>query len=328
MTAVEQMTERDGWLEWRRGGVGASEVAALVNASPWSTPYQVWLSKVEGVDVDESEPMLWGTLLEPVIIGEYERRTGRRVIHRQLQVVHSDHSHHRCTLDGASVAADGLGEFEGLEVKNVSDRRWHEVPLYYWTQAQWQMWCTGFRSVTFAVLHAGTSLELYEVDRDDEDIYMLVAAVDRFWRDHVETKQPPVIVGRDLDVVRERHVGSGDVVADDVVLTIIEAHRAAKDTAKDAEDYAAELAAKLIARLTDAGADVFVDAAGVPVWSYKATREFDVSTAARDHPDIAALVTAPAVDVAAFKKALGKKGVETYMRPSGSRRIDTHTRRK
>ena len=47
--------ERNAWLDWRRGGIGASDIGAVVEADgAFGTPYSVWLSKVHGVDGDES----------------------------------------------------------------------------------------------------------------------------------------------------------------------------------------------------------------------------------------------------------------------------------
>ena len=40
------MISREEWLEWRRGGLGGSDVAGVLGVSPWATPFSVWWSKV------------------------------------------------------------------------------------------------------------------------------------------------------------------------------------------------------------------------------------------------------------------------------------------
>lgn len=69
------------WLEERSQGIGASESAALLGISPWSTPLSLFLEKSGRVKrrpgLDEAERLLWGNLLEPVIIRELVSRTGR-----------------------------------------------------------------------------------------------------------------------------------------------------------------------------------------------------------------------------------------------------------
>ena len=37
--------DRAEWLELRKGGIGASEVSAVVGISPWDTPFSLWLRK-------------------------------------------------------------------------------------------------------------------------------------------------------------------------------------------------------------------------------------------------------------------------------------------
>ena len=46
LKASEYAHDREKWLKARRSGLGASEVAAILGLSPWSTPYKVWKDKV------------------------------------------------------------------------------------------------------------------------------------------------------------------------------------------------------------------------------------------------------------------------------------------
>jgi predicted phage-related endonuclease len=43
---VGDQVNRADWLEWRRGGIGGSDVAAILGVSPWRTEFDVWASKV------------------------------------------------------------------------------------------------------------------------------------------------------------------------------------------------------------------------------------------------------------------------------------------
>lgn len=60
-------TDRDAWLAARRAGIGASEIAAVMGISPWESPFSLYWRKVNGWEVEETEVMRTGTLLEPVI---------------------------------------------------------------------------------------------------------------------------------------------------------------------------------------------------------------------------------------------------------------------
>ena len=77
---MPEIIETDGrrqWMKARRKGIGASDIAAIMGVSPWSTPLQVWVSKVtdDAPEVEQSEDMLWGRRLEQSILEEFEERT-------------------------------------------------------------------------------------------------------------------------------------------------------------------------------------------------------------------------------------------------------------
>ena len=70
-TLVRCESDED-WLAERRKGIGGSDVAAIMGLSAYSTPYQVWLEKTQGIheDISEKPAVMWGNILEPVV-GEH-----------------------------------------------------------------------------------------------------------------------------------------------------------------------------------------------------------------------------------------------------------------
>ena len=65
---------------------GSLALAAAVGLSPYTSQLELWLEKtgrdggLPAVDPnDETSPMYWGTLLEPIVASHYTRRTGNRV---------------------------------------------------------------------------------------------------------------------------------------------------------------------------------------------------------------------------------------------------------
>lgn len=53
----------DAWMEQRRHSIGASDVAAVLGESPWSTPYRVWLDKIgQRWNPPKGEFLEWGTV--------------------------------------------------------------------------------------------------------------------------------------------------------------------------------------------------------------------------------------------------------------------------
>lgn len=306
------MNDRTEWLQWRRNGIGASDVPAILGESPWATPYQVWLDKVHNLETEQTVAMELGLLLEDWVLDRYETTTGRTINARQVRCEHPNYPHHRATLDGV---VDGL---ETVEAKVVSAPAWIEPPAYYVTQVQWQMWTGVLNHATLAVLHDRRGVELYEIDRDDDHIARCVEAVETFWHDHVITGEPPEPTGKDLPAVREQYADTepGKVIeVDDRIGAILAQYRAAKINANEAQDYTDALQAKLITLIRDAEQVVGRD--GTPVVTYKPTMTFDADLAALDFRDLAE--SCVKVDGPKLRKALGKDA-EPYLSP-GSRRL-------
>lgn len=44
--------DRAEWLEYRKDGIGSSEVATILGLNPWETPYQLWRRK-KGLDAPQ-----------------------------------------------------------------------------------------------------------------------------------------------------------------------------------------------------------------------------------------------------------------------------------
>jgi putative phage-type endonuclease len=192
------------WLAWRGRGIGASDIAGILGISPWSSPYSVWQSKVGGYGSDGpgSEAMRWGTLLEDAVLDEAARRLGVTVTERQVRREHPDHVWARATLDGTYADGPDIppwgheADAGVLEAKVTSDPRWHEVPVYYEVQCQWQMEVAGLPRAWVAALHGGRRLSLWTLERDPDTGAGLIGIAAAFWERHVLGGQPPPVDGR------------------------------------------------------------------------------------------------------------------------------------
>ena len=82
--------DREEWLELRRGGVGSSDCSAIIGLGKYGSQWSVWLEKTGRARPDEeSEAMLWGTLLEPVIRAQFAERLGVEIEERRLVAEHT-----------------------------------------------------------------------------------------------------------------------------------------------------------------------------------------------------------------------------------------------
>lgn len=300
VTADLQRTE---WLESRRKGIGASDVAGIVGLSPWASPWSVWVSKVMPVDDDGgTEAMEHGLRAEPMLRRWFEDRTGLPVIGEQEQIHHPEHPWVMATLDG-SVMETGTDDTTmrlGIaEWKVTSDPPWdHGVPLYYQCQAQWQMFASGAERTWFGVLHIAfgrPTFRVYEFARDEADIAYLFDRCRRFWFDHVTSGIPPQADGSDATSAALAQAypeqTEGAIVADLEHLSAVALVRQHKQAVKDAETALTAAENHLKALLAEHESIVDVDDNGKPkvIASWKAQDRTSIDSKAlrADLPDIA-----------------------------------------
>ncbi len=220
MTATEPDRRAD-WLQWRKQGIGASDIAGVLGISPWASPWSVWADKVGLLPESESNgPQEYGKRAEPMIRQWFTDDTGLATLAgEELWISNPDRPFILATPDDAvgegpnSTLADALG---GLEMKAELGRsRWVEIPSHYQTQGQWQMAATGWDRVWFAVLH-GFSFETYVLERDQSDIDFMVERAEQFWTEHVLTGNPPPVDGHDAttSALAAAYPDASDVAAD------------------------------------------------------------------------------------------------------------------
>jgi hypothetical protein len=92
--------DRDAWLTARRGGLGSSDIAAILGISRYGNALSVWHDKTGGLPLesDDSEPALWGRHRGDGIAREWARRN-RSVVRRVGLVANIDRPWQMCTLD-------------------------------------------------------------------------------------------------------------------------------------------------------------------------------------------------------------------------------------
>lgn len=205
MTAAPLTTGsgRTRFHQERRSGIGAAEVAAMIDAHPWESRWSIWAVKVGLVPpLDEpTDVMRLGTDLEPVIGRWFHDRTGLYVAGEQSFVTHRREPWAIAHLDGYVLEQPApprrrqhrdhaIGLFEA---KYTSDL-WTELPVHYQLQVQWQMYVTGHSHAWVAALQlpfGRPTFTVFEVELDRRQVDELAAATRAFWLDHVVTGIPP-----------------------------------------------------------------------------------------------------------------------------------------
>lgn len=199
-----QDLNRDQWLQVRKGGIGSSDAAAAVGLNPYKSQLELWMEKtgqdeqLPKVDPqDESSPLYWGTLLEPIVAAHYTRRTGNKVRRVNAVLQHPGEPWMLANLDREVI---GTPEVQILECKTAGingARLWKDgVPEYVQLQVMHQLAVTGSQAADVAVLIGGQDLQVHRIERDEALIANLMALERQFWG-HVQRCEPPPADGSD-----------------------------------------------------------------------------------------------------------------------------------
>jgi putative phage-type endonuclease len=263
---VPASVSREAWLAARLQGLGGSDVAAAAGLSPWTTPYQLWLEKTGRADPEPDpaslERMRWGTLLEPVLLREWDDRNPEHILTGGAGLyADAEYPWMLATVDGLAWNPDqtlaGIVEAKTGSHRALSAWADEETPVYYVTQVQWYMRILGApRAFVCALLDTNTYVERV-IERDDDLIRDLVDVAAEFWS-CVEHDEPPPVDGSEATrrtLVRAR-ANAGEVVELDrswlkeldhraeltETITLLEAERALIDNRVRAAIGAAEVA--------------------------------------------------------------------------------------
>lgn len=198
------MNERDEWLAWRRGGLGASDIAGVLGLSPWASPWSIWATKVGLVeDAADSEAMEFGRMAEPMLAAYFTDRTGLVVTGQQTRCEHPERPWMRCTVDGfvfdgpSRIIDRSVPPLGVVEFKSTSEPPWDEVPLHYQCQATWTLLVTGMERLWFGVIHLAFGrprFRVYEFTLNPTDADTIQRKAAEFWA-LVEAGTPPPVDG-------------------------------------------------------------------------------------------------------------------------------------
>ena len=271
--------DRGEWLRERTGGIGASEMAAVMGLYKYSSALEVYARKIGAFDPcndDAGEPAYWGTQLEDLVVNEFAKRTGKTVIRQQHLLRSTVYPWALSTLDAAV-----FPEAVPVEAKTASayllDDWTNGTPLYYRIQCHQQMLVTGTDRVYAACLVGGQKFVWDVVERDEALISQIIDAGTRFWR-CVQEQVPPapdgsesaeralaVLVSSRVEDIENRRVLPAELAADGSQLEQVQLDlRALNATVKDLTKKRNELQQKIRlamdgAKYAELGGWVYVD---------------------------------------------------------------------
>lgn len=288
-----KLSSDEEWREFRKNGIGGSDVAAIMGISPYRTALDVWLEKTgrkEPADLSDNEAVYWGTVNEANVANRFAADHPEFEVSRvNATLVLNEDRVLMANLDRAVV--DDSGEPAVLEIKTASAYKASEwadgVPDYYLTQVTHYLLVTGWRRAFVAVLIGGNDYREYEVKRDEQDIEAVKNACDTFWNDFVEKRVMPEVVGDDMPRLTSLHASHTDefVTPDDCseIDLLISDYKEALEREKAAQSQKRDAQAKLCKIIGD-NKGLVTDVARV-TWSRGESARFDGKRFKEEHPD-------------------------------------------
>ncbi len=246
-TLLNPTQAQEQWHAQRAKNVGASDVAALFGASPYTTKFTLWhqkAGKVARPDFD-TERMKWGNRLEEVIAKGIAEDQGWQVRKVNRYITHKSVFGMGASLDFEIVNhPDGAGCFE---IKNLSYESWKrswienedgsiEAPIHIELQLQHQLAVTGRAWGAIGFLIAGNEAHVVIRKRHEPTIQKLEKAVADFWKSITQGQVPAIEDAADLSIVAEMFSAEDMIQVDsEEFLSLCEAYKEAGASAKEAE---------------------------------------------------------------------------------------------
>lgn len=293
---------RQEWLEARKDGIGASEVATVVGLNPWETPYQLWRRKV-GLDPAKpmSAAMNTGHILEDGVAQFWAQATGREIIAASkddFMFIDKDRPYLRVSpdrtfwIEGATRNDDNKGILECKTTRMKVDPE--DLPRYWFCQVQMNLGVAGYTQGSLAWLSAGQGFDFgYQDLKFVPDFFeWLIESVSRFWMDNIVGGQEPSAVNvSDVILKYNRHTGGKIIECSDEVFSAYQELKGIKKELDALKERKESLEETIKMAFQDAEA---ISYGGDTIATWKAPKpsnKFDEKAFVSDHPDLAAPYT-------------------------------------
>ena len=261
----------------RTAFLGASDVAAALGLSPWTTPYELWARKTGRLtEPADGESLRVGTALEPELLAWAEKQLGplQKAPEVPLEgtpiVTHPD----ALTEEGDPVECKTTGVV-GPVYGQWGEPGTDQIPEYYLVQCLVQLAATGGQVCHVPVLLGGQGFRMYQVPRHEELQQQIIERACRWWEAHVVADQPPESSEPPPLSVLKRLRREPEKVIQLERTDLVEAWLEAKERAREAQKAAEAAQAALVAALGDAEAAELPDGRQVTYFEQK-RREYVV----------------------------------------------------
>jgi len=280
MPIIINPESEEHWLQLKTEDISSTEISALFNISPYSTPYQVWHEKKKGeiIRLDENNRMTWGKRLEDSIaqgigedLGLKVRRLKTYCRHDSCKgmaasfdyeivgIVDEDGKKLCCTPEEARTDAqrEYLKNGPGiLEIKNVDflvyRDTWEEdeAPPHIEAQLQLQLEVKNRSWGIIAPLISGNDMKYIIRYRNKKVGAAMRKKITSFWLSITENNPPEPDFETDADFIIRLYGDANqwvvDVSDDDVIKPLVEQYYDLSMQYKDVTDLRTAVKARIL----------------------------------------------------------------------------------
>jgi len=219
--------DRAEWLEYRKDGIGSSEVATILGLNPWETPYQLWRRK-KGLDApkDETFAMKAGHYLEDAVSQFWADATGREVIkssagdwlfkNNEKGFLQASPDRTYWLDDHRNPNNKGILECKTTQMSIDPD----DLPKHWFCQVQYLLGVSEFKQGSLAWLCSGREFGYKDIAFVPDFFGWMIEEVERFWVDNIiGNVEPEATTVTDVITKYARHTEGKIIEVSDDILT-------------------------------------------------------------------------------------------------------------
>lgn len=288
---------REEWLENRKGGIGASEVATILGCNPWDTPYQLWLRKTgQAAPIEENLSMRLGHLLEESVATLWGEETNREVIKSTAgdwMYVDKDKPFLRVSPDrewwipGMKKNARNRGILECKTTQKSIDA--DAIPKHWFCQVQMNLGVAGYEHASLAWLTSGRNFGFKDIEFNKSFYEWMVSEVETFWNENVLKGIAPAPVNLQdiISIYPKSEDGKGIEVSEEIAL-MCEELKTLNEQLDKMEEGKKAIEEKIKMAFGDAES-ISYGGTTLATWkSSKPSEKFDSKRFKAEHPELAA----------------------------------------
>lgn len=231
------------WYAWRRNGIGASEIPAILGEDPYMGEYELALEKRGLTERSpENDAQRWGKRVQRTALEMVAESRGWTVRNVNTTAVSRRFPHVYASLDGRH-----QGQRRGIEVKLAREKWEDEPPRRVQIQCQTQMGVHEFEAIDVVKVAPYYSEPLvFTVERDDILIAKLLPLGEKWYDRYVLGDElPPVDGSRAASRHLDRQEGPPEMQADIDQAALAARLQAIRRTLKTAEAEESEVINRL-----------------------------------------------------------------------------------